>query len=349
MAANGIEIDLNNIPESPEDALALLAQLESGAEPAAAPAAAAPQPAAPAAQPVEEVKVASEPEKETQNPTEPSEADAAGVATKDGKHVIPYAVLTSTRERALRAEEAAREMAARVTALEQSLQAAAKGANTGAAPRAAEAVAADATERMSDADLEALKEDFPTVYKALRAATARADQLEQQVREQASFRQEVEGASQRDVEMTVQDAIDSVPKLAHIQASDPQTFALAKQFDDTLKNTPAWANKPMQERFAKVIEMVEAANGAIDLPGGKSNPEVPAPNAEDLKKAAQATAAAAVKTGRSNVPTSLSEFPVGDPPAQTETQALEQMTQFQLAEKFARMTPEQQDAYLASL
>jgi hypothetical protein len=347
---DGIEIDLNNIPEDPTEALKLLEQIERGGEPvAAAPAAAAPQPAAPAAQPVVvEPQAASVPVKETQTPTETAEAEAAGVATKDGKHVIPYSVLQSEREQKVRANTLLQEMTQRVTALEQSLQAAAKGANTGAAPRAAEAVAADAP-AMSDADLEALKEDFPTVYKALKATMAHAASLEAQVREQANFRQEVEGASQRDVEMTVQEAIDSVPKLAHIQAADPATFALAQQFDDTLKNTPAWASKPMQERFAKVIEMVEAANGAIDLPGGKSTPEVPAPNAEDLKKQAQAAAAAAAKATKTNVPTSLSEFPVGNPAAETESQALENMTHAQLAEKLGRMTPAQQEAYFATL
>lgn len=337
----GIEIDLNSIPDTPEAALALLAQIEAGGEPVAA----APTAATPA---VEAVQAESEPVEKTQTPTEPTEAEAAGVATKDGKHVIPYSVLQSEREQKVRANTLLQEMTQRVTALEQSLQAAAKGANTGAAPRAAEAVAADAT-AMSDADLEALREDFPTVYKALKATMAHAAVLEAQVREQASFRQEVEGASQRDVEMTVQEAIDSVPKLAHLQASDPQTFALAQQFDDTLKNTPAWASKPMADRFAKVIEMVESTNGAIDLPGSKSKQSPPAPNAEDLKKQAQAVAAAATKAAKTNVPTSLSEFPVGEPAAQTETEALENMTHAQLAEKLGRMTPAQQEAYFATL
>lgn len=341
MATDGIEIDLNNIPDDPAEALKLLEAIERGGEPvSAAPAAAAPA--------VEAVQAASEPVKETQTPTEPTEAEPAGVATKDGKHVIPYSVLQSEREQKVRANAALQEMTQRVATLEQSLQAAANGAKPGAAARAAEAVAADAP-AMSDADLEALKEDFPTVYKALKATMAHAAVLEAQVREQASFRQEVEGASQRDVEMTVQEAIDSVPKLAHLQASDPQTFALAQQFDDTLKNAPAWANKPMAERFAKVIEMVESTNGAIDLPGSKSKQEVPAPNAEDLKKQAQAAAAAATKVAKTNVPTSLSEFPVGEPAAQTETEALENMTHAQLAEKLTRMTPTQQEAYFATL
>lgn len=346
MATEGNEIDLNNIPDTPEAALALLAQIEAGGEPTAS----TPAPAAPAvaAAPVEVVKAASEPSTETQTGAAPSDEQAAGVATKDGKHVIPYSVLQSEREQKTRATQLAQEMADRVRTLEAALAASANGANPGAAARAAEAATAQAP-AMSDADLEALKEDFPTVYKALQASMARSDALEAQLREQAGFKQEIEAASQRDVQDTVQEAIDSHPKLAHIQANDQAAFMLAQQFDETLKAHPAWADKPMAERFAKVIEMVEQTNGAITVPGGQPKPQQQTTNAADLKVAAKAAAAAQATAGKTNVPTSLSEFPVGDPPAQSETQALEQMSTFQIAAKLSRMTAEQQDAYFATL
>lgn len=349
MATEGNEIDLNNIPDTPEAALALLAQIEAGGEPtASAPAPAAPAAVAAPAAPVEAVKAASEPSIETQTGTASSEEQAAGVATKDGKHVIPYSVLQSEREQKNRATQLAQDMAERVRTLEAALAASANGANPGAAARAAVAATAQAP-AMSDADMEALREDFPTVYKALQAATARSDALEAQLREQAGFKQEIEAASQRDTEETIQDAIDANPKLAHIQASDQTAFTLAQQFDDTLKTHPSWANKPIAERFAKVIEMVEQANGAITVPGGQPKPQEQTTNAADLKAAAKAAAAAQATASKTNVPTSLSEFPVGEPAAQTETQALEQMSMSQLAEKFSRMTAEQQDAYLAKL
>ncbi len=358
MATDGIEIDLNNIPDDPQEALRLLEQIERGeqptqapaptAAPTPAPAAAAPAPA-PTPAPAAEVKVASQPSSETQQTAATSTEEPAGVATKDGKHVIPYSVLTSTRDRATRAEQLVKEMTDRVTALEQSIQAAANGAKPGATARAADAIAADAP-AMSDADLEALKEDFPTVYKALKAQQAYTASLEQRVQEQAGFRQEVEASTQRSVEETVQDAIDANPKIAFIQSSDPEAFKLASQFDDTLKESPAWKDKPMSERFAKVIEMVEAATGEIKLPGVQTKPnEQPTATAADLKAAAQAAAAAATTATRTNVPTSLSEFPVGDPPAQSEAQALASMSQQQLAEKLGRMTPDQMDAYFATL
>ncbi|RQS39770.1 hypothetical protein [Burkholderia sp. Bp8990] len=355
MANEGIEIDLNTIPDDPAEALKLLEAIERGEQPQAAPAQAPAQAAAPAADPApaapveDKSKAASEPVKDPQQPTSMGEEDPAGIATKDGKHVIPYAVLQTERERSRAATDALREMTDRVTALEQALKAAANGANTGAAARAADAATAEASTTMSDADLEALKEDFPTVYKALMTSQQTVTRLEAALRQQEGFRQEVEAASQRSVEETVQDAIDANPKLAFIQTNDPTAFTLAQQFDDTLKNSAAWANKPMSERFAKVIEMVESANGAISLPGSKPTPPEPAANAEDLKAKAQAAAAAAAKTAKADVPTSLSEFPVGEPPAQDQKQTLENMSQTDLAAMLLKMSPAQQEAYFASL
>lgn len=348
MATDGIEIDLNHVPDDPAEALKLLEAIERGDQPQAAPAPAAAAPAAEPAPAVETTQAASDPVKETQQANATSEPEAAGVATKDGKHVIPYSVLQSERERNRAAQDALREMTERATKLEQALKATANGANTGAAARAAEAATADAP-AMSDADLEALKEDFPTVYKALMAAQIRADRLEQSLRQQEGFRQEVENASQRSVEETVQDAIDANPKLVHIQTSDPVAFELAQRFDDTLKASSAWANKPMSERFAKVIEMVESANGAIELPGGQSKQQDPAATAADLKKQALETAKTKVKANSSAVPTSLSEFPVGEPPAQDQQDAIETMSQADLASMLMKMTPAQQEAYFAKL
>jgi hypothetical protein len=112
-----------------------------------------------------------------------------------------------------------------------------------------------------------------------------------------------------------------------------------------LRTQPAWAGKSLSERFAKVTEMVEAALGPIDLPGAKPASQ----SAEDLKAAAKAKADAAAKASRTNVPTSLSEFPVGQHAAQDEREAAESMTALQLAEKFSSMTPDQMDAYFRNL
>lgn len=338
----GIELNLDSA--TPEQLAAAFEELDGSATAPEVKEPENPAPAAPAAG-TQEKNEPAEAAGSTQSEAagQGDEPDPAGVGTKDGKHIIPYTVLKSERERANRAEELVKEAQQRVAALEEQLKAG-QGANNGESART-EPKAPNVNDLSPD-DLEALKEDFPTVYKAVMASLATAAALEAKLKpvEQAVNDDAQERA--RTVTENVQDAIDSVPKLAHIQASDAKAFELAKTFDAALRQQDAWADKPLAERFAKVIEMVEATQGAIALPGAKPAPQI---DAAALKAAAQATAAKAAKAGRTDVPTSLSEFAAGTPAAQDELEAATQMTHQQLAEKMSTMTPEQMDAYLLNL
>ena len=339
----GIELDLNNLSDNPEDLQKVFEQLEAGGEPtAAAPKEPEPAPKEPEKAQSNDDPANNEPQKAEQGLSD-NEDDAAGVATKDGKHVIPYSVLKSERDRASRAEQIAREAQERVAALESQLKAGNQGANNGEGARTdpQQPTASD----LSAEDLEALKEDFPTVYKAVMASMAAAKALETKLQPVEESVRSTEAERERSATEAVQDAIDSVPKLAHIQATNKDAFELAKQFDATLRTQSAWASKPLTERFAKVAEMVESAIGPIDLPGSKKA----SPSAEDLAKAAKAKAEQDAKASRTNVPTSLSEFPAGQHAAQDEREAAEQLTHQQLAEKFAGMNADQMDAYFRSL
>lgn len=335
----GIELDMDTT--NPEELVKIFAQLENGEtpelkEPEKDP---APEPEAKADPPKDDPAPSSDPQKDAQDAAEPE-----GIATKDGKNIIPYAVLKSERERASRAEQLANEMKERIAALEAQVQQGNQGAKDGESARTDPPIpnASD----LSEEDLEALKEDFPTVYKAVMASMAYAKTLEDKLKPVERSVQEDAAERVRTERETVQEAIDDVPKMAHIQANDAQAFALAKQFDAALRAQANWADKPLTDRFTKVIEMVEAALGPIDVPGSTPAPQ---PSAADLRKAAEAKAANAARATRTNVPTSLSEFPVGDPAAQDEREAAEQLSPLQLAEKFAAMTPDQMDAYFRTL
>lgn len=333
-----IELDLNTT--DPEELAKVFNQLENGETPVAKEAPPAnPQPDA---QPKND-PATDETQQAKQGQTEP-EQEPQGIATKDGKHVIPYSVLKSERDRASRAEQLATEMQERVKALESMVQSGNQGAKTGESARTdpQQPTVSD----LSTEDLEALKEDFPTVYKAVMASMAAAKALETKLQPVEETVRNAEADAARSAQETVQDAIDAVPKLAHIQASNKEAFELAKQFDATLRTQAAWADKPLTERFAKITEMVESALGPIELPG---QPAASQPSAEDLKKAAQAKAAQAAKASRTDVPTSLSEFPVGQHAAQDEREAAENLTALQLAEKFSGMTADQMDAYFRTL
>lgn len=332
----GIELDLNTLSDNPEDLQKVFEQLEAGGEPTAA------APTDPEKAQSKDDPANNDPQQAEQGKAD-NEDDAAGVATKDGKHVIPYSVLKSERDRASRAEQIARDAQERVADLEQQLQAGNQGANNGEGARTD--LQPPAASDLSADDLEALKEDFPTVYKAVMASMAAAKALETKLQPVEDSVRSAAAERERSATETVQDAIDSVPKLAHIQATNAEAFEMAKQFDTMLRGHPAWGDKPLAERFIKVTEMVESAIGTIDLPGSKQA----SPSAKDLARAAKAKAEQDAKASRTNVPTSLSEFPAGQHAAQDEREAAEQLTHQQLAEKFASMNADQMDAYFRSL
>lgn len=290
------------------------------------------------------VEAAAKEEPQTTDAVTNDEQEPQGIATKDGKHVIPYSVLKSERDRAAQAERQLQETLARVEELQRQV---ANAAKTGAKDdgEGARTTPHDTTEDVSPEDLAFLEEEFPTVAKALKVALAKASALEAKLTPVEDRLKNDEQAEQQRRAMTVQEAIDANPKLAHIQASDPDAFAVAQQFDSLLRNQAAWADKPLAERFAKVIDMVEAANGPINVPGHTTQAKAAAPQANLREQAAAAVAARA----KPAVPTSLSQFPAGEPVATDEAAAIEQMSHAELAGKLARMTPEQQLNFLANL
>lgn len=365
------DIDLNNLPDNPEDLHKAFEQIEAGEElvlnkqeePAEQSTEAAEQgqkddegQAASEEQPPEEIKqeqVANE-QSSPQAEDAAQAQEAAGVATKDGKHIIPYSVLKGERDRAARAEQMARAAEERLAALQAQLAASSQGANTGEGART-EQQAAIASSEVSEAEIESIKDDFPVIYKAIKASMAKQQALEGQLRPVEERVRMTQAEREREAAQTVQEAIDAVPKLAHMQATNHGAFELAKQIDATLRMQAAWADKPLSERFGKVVEMVESAIGPIDLPGQAQAPAQPVaqPKAslstEDLTKAAKAKAVQATKATSTHVPTSLSDFPAGQPPAINEREAAEQLTAQQLYTKFAGMSADQMDEYLRSL
>lgn len=268
-----------------------------------------------------------------------------GVLARDGKNVIPYTVLKSERERAAAAERQLQEAMERVKDLEKRVADAAKtGAKDNGEDARATPQTADEAE-ISAEDFAFLETEFPTVAKAIKAAMKRAEALEAKLQPVEERIQSDDERQAQQRAMTVQEAIDANPKLAHIQASDPELFAAAQQFDEVLRNQRAWADKPLAERFAKVIDMVEATNGAIDVPG--HTPPAKQPDPAQLREAAAKAAAEQAK--KAAVPTSLSQFPAGEPAATDEVEALAQMSHADVARKLAKMTPEQQMEFLANL
>lgn len=293
----------------------------------------------PVAEPAADVKT----EEKTEAAAAPS-AEPDGVATKDGKHIIPYSVLKADRDRATRAEQALHEANEKLA----TLQAAALAGTPGVKSEPAATAQPDVSDMSAD-ELAAYKEDFPAQYKMMMALQAKVDQLQTQLKPVQKSVQDAEASREQTYAEERQDAIDATPKLAYIVSSDPVAFELAKGFDNMLKASPAWEGRTLAERFAKVVELVENANGTITIPGQVVTPQPAQKTAEQLKTEAKALAAAAAAASKTAVPSSLSDFPAGQHFANDEQAAIESMSAHQLAAKFSSMSPSKLEAYLDNL
>lgn len=224
--------------------------------------------------------VADEPAAPTE--PEPTETDApkvAGVASKDGTRVLPYAALQAER-RAARHERSARERAeSEAAALRQQLQ----DLRDGKTPDPVES-----SDELSEGEIEAVAADFPQVGKALKQLQA----LKAQVAKLSPKDADPEPAAAEPADDPIQEAIDAVPALLEWQTSDPEKFARAQVLDNVAKTSPKWRGKPLHERFEHVAKQVA---DEFDIPFEGST-RTSTPNKVDPKTAISKAARAAPNT-----------------------------------------------------
>jgi hypothetical protein len=115
-------------------------------------------------------------------------------------------------------------------------------------------------ETLSEDELRTLEADSPTLAKTLRslqtAIVTQSDKVER-----LAARQDAELARERaEVSSEIQTAIDSNPTLAAWQTAQDQTrWIEATRLDKVLRESPAYADVPFSDRFAKVVEMTQKA------------------------------------------------------------------------------------------
>lgn len=182
------------------------------------------------------------------------EEGAAGVATRDGKHVIPFSVLEAARAQAKALEQAN-------LALQQQLAA------KEAPPKSTEAVG------LTDEELADLA-DIPQVGKlnaVVKQLAAKLDTVSAQAAAPAAQHAAAGALTPEQIEQDAFDAgIAANPLIADWMAKpDSREWARAAQLDTVLKNDPANAALSYADRFAKVQRMV-AAEFDIPLPVAKT-------------------------------------------------------------------------------
>lgn len=255
--------------------------------------------------------------KDAEKPVEDEQEKEAPIASKDGKHEIPYSVLQTERERRRAAEQAMKGLQDRIAALEQ------KPADKGG----------DAPLEHEDEDLAKMAEDFPAVAKLL-AQTKRLDAQLQTV----AKRLEQEDAQKAETEVAqVRAAVDGNPVLLHWETNDPDRWAAAIEADQKLQASPLHKGLTLEQRLAKAVEVVEAFYG----------PDATAPVASPSPAARPAEPAAAVKTV--TAPRTLSDIPGGGVTQANPLEEFASMSAARLGAQMAGMTPDQINTLLARL
>jgi len=253
---------------------------------------------------------------------------ADGVATKDGKNIIPFAVLDATRQNLSKAEERANaadsarneaetklaELNARIAALES-------GNDTD-----------NQQEVISNEELAELEAEMPELGKKLREQQTQINALNAKLSTQSETTQ---AAQAENMLNSVQSAIDATPKLAFLQTQGAEAYEAAKRIDRTLRSDPEFADLSLADRFTKVIERYEEAYGSIKL---STSAQV------DLKKATEKALATA--SAKKPAPASMSDIPGGTPTEVDEVAAIEGKSGVELEQMFSKMSQKQIEAYL---
>jgi hypothetical protein len=280
--------------------------------PASAPAAAAPAPAPAASSPAA-----------APAPTDPT-AQVDGIATADGKRIIPYAVLQATRRELAETNN-------RLAEAQAALEAAKKAP---AGDNSLSDRAADDPNSLTDEEMAELEQDFPALAKPLkmvRDASAKLQQLA--ATPSAAPAAPAPAPSPRAAELDSDEAFDAGivanPLLASWMGSNGREWQRAQAVDRLLMQDPANQSLTYTERFAKVQRMV-AAEFEIAVPARAAPAPAPTP-----APAAAAPAAPAFKPKPAALP-SLSDL--GGTTPQSEEDAVNGRTTTDLLASAERMT-----------
>lgn len=267
----------------------------------------------------------------------PATPKVAGVASKDGKTVLPYAALQAERR-------AARNAAGRAEAAERALAEARQQLEDLKAGKQPPPKASD-LEGMTEAELEEIKQDFPSMAKLVDVALATARELATLKKAGKPAAEEAAATTEQSEEAEFEEAIDSNPVLLEWM-TDPKhadKFERAQVLDRALEGSPKWKDKPLAERFAHVTKLV-AEEFNIELP--KANEPDPDPEPQpQATKTPKADPTAALQQAQRAVPNTLSDFKGGS--ADPNSERIENLPAQRMLSRFEDMTDAEIDAHLA--
>lgn len=269
--------------------------------------------------------------KETTADVAATPVEEAPIATRDGKHTLPYSVLSTERERRQAAERVASDLHAK---LEQMQQQASAGTTQTTEQQAA------VSDLLADEDLAEVVKDFPAVQKlidavgALNAQVTDANSKLQKAQEREERRQQDELDQ---VRQDTQATIDGIPKLLYVQQERPELWEAAVEADNQLKVLPATKGLTMAQRFEKAVSIVETIYGEIELPAKYAPAKV---STSQQPSVADKVEAALAKVSDISKPTTLNELPGGVTPSADPLEDVAGQSAAALGSQLMNMTPD---------
>lgn len=285
-----------------------------------------------------------------------------GVATRNGKNVIPYGVLESERRAN---KELKQQLKARDEELKR-LRSADQPPSSGDQQSAKAALDQAEQQQQSLFDrygidktalpmnedgslnLDSLRDEYPDEFvNILQAQNQLISGLSKQVDELTKTSRQLTEREEALLQESLQDAIDMTPELAAAQAKGGRRWAIAQSIDNTLREDEEWENVPIRIRFAEVAHLMKGGDprtptdvekALISPPRESGQP--PKEPGQDKGKAGDPRTEADRKlaeNSESTAPQTHSDLPAGSAPAQSGLDNLDTMDPLQIEEAMERM------------
>jgi DNA repair exonuclease SbcCD ATPase subunit len=286
----------------------------------------------------EEAKSAKQDDNEEEESSE-SEGEASNtpevkkvIKARDGVHEIPYSILERERDTTAEQKRTIEQLQAEIDQL-----------------KAGKPSSETKATKLTDEELEAIADQSEEVANALRAMTAQIEELRAENDSLRSDQQRAEERRVQEIQDQVEAAIQKNDTLsawrddAMKEDGDKSRWDQAVAFDQALQKSHAWKEKPLEDRFAKAVEMTMDVFGDVKPETkGQPNDKLSQEQADALRDKATKK----VKQAGSSTPETLSDIPGGSPAAQSEEEMLENVSVAALEEKMLAMTPDQLEAYI---
>ncbi|WP_297533042.1 hypothetical protein [Thalassolituus sp.] len=190
-------------------------------------------------------------------PSGQDEEERAPIATKDGKHTIPYEVLEAARQREADLKRQLDEANARLSESDKQISNA--KANLDRQGVDMDSAFAD-PDAITEKELADVEEDYG--YGSMEAKLARILFKSQQAQTQQAEAVNQAQAEVDDAEAAAaRSAFQNNSDLTNWQAKDPDRWDMALTIDQKLQADPKWQNATPADRFAEVAKRTKAAFG----------------------------------------------------------------------------------------